>query len=150
MDKNQITGLLLIGAILFAYTWWTKPSEAEIEAAKRKQDSLRQVEAIIEQQRVDQENKIKSTDPSEFVQTDSLQNDSIRSQQLQKQYGSFADKAEGEEKFYTIENELIKVIISNKGGKPYSVELKNFQTYDSLPLLLFDGAENEFGLHFFA
>ncbi len=44
----------------------------------------------------------------------------------------------------------MKITFSNKGGRPYKIELKNYQTYDSLPLILFDGPETLFGLNFFA
>ena len=45
MDKNTITGLLLIGLILVGYSLWMQPSEAEIEAARQKQDSIEIVQA---------------------------------------------------------------------------------------------------------
>ena len=67
-----------------------------------------------------------------------------------KNTGVFADASVGEEKFYILENNLMKVTISNKGGKIYSVELKNYQTHDSLPLILFEGDKNSFGMSFFA
>ena len=35
----------------------------------------------------------------------------------------------GENKFYTIENDLIKLVVSSKGGRPYSVELKKYKTF---------------------
>ena len=68
----------------------------------------------------------------------------------QDRLGAFAQAANGEEKFITLENNLMKVKVSTRGGKIYSVELKNYQTYDSLPLILFEGSENLFGLNFFS
>jgi len=65
-------------------------------------------------------------------------------------YGVFAPAAIGEEKFVTLENELIKIILTTKGGRVYSVQLKDYLTYDSLPLILFDGDFNKFNLNFFA
>ena len=58
--------------------------------------------------------------------------------------------AAGEKELIVIENDLIKLTLSTKGGRPYSVQLKNYQTYDSLPLILFDGDSTVFGLNFFA
>ena len=56
----------------------------------------------------------------------------------------------GKETFYTLENDKLKLTISSKGGRPYSVQLKDFVTHDSLPLLLFEGDSTVFGLQFFA
>ena len=54
----------------------------------------------------------------------------------------------GSEKFVTIENKDIRVKLSTQGGKVYSVELKEFKTFDKKPLVLFDGPKNHFGLTF--
>ena len=60
-------------------------------------------------------------------------------------YGDFSVAASGEEKFFVLENELVKLTISNKGGRVYSAQLKNYQTHDSLPLMLFDAKESNLG-----
>ena len=60
-------------------------------------------------------------------------------------FGAFKTAAFGEEKFFTVENELIRLKFSNKGGRIYSAELKNYRTHDSLPLILFDKDESALG-----
>lgn len=53
-----------------------------------------------------------------------------------------ADSAEAlaaapvEEQRFTLENEVLKVVLSTKGGQVVEARLKNYQTYDSLPLYL--------------
>jgi YidC/Oxa1 family membrane protein insertase len=64
--------------------------------------------------------------------------------------GHFAGSVIDETKYYTIENDLVKIKISNLGAQPFKVELKNFKTFDSLPLILFDSLRSDFGLNFFA
>ena len=66
------------------------------------------------------------------------------------QFGVFGAAAVGEESFSTLENNLMKITFSNKGGRIYSVELKDYLTHETLPLMLFDGPETLFGLNFFA
>ena len=44
----------------------------------------------------------------------------------------------------------MKVVLTNKGGKIYSVELKDYKRFDGKPLVLFEGSENRFGLNFFS
>lgn len=50
MDKNTITGLLLMAALMFGFFWLTKPSEAEIAEQQRRQkeateQAMREAEA---------------------------------------------------------------------------------------------------------
>ena len=56
---------------------------------------------------------------------------------------------EGTETFYTIENDLLKIRFSNKGGRVASVELKDYKTYRQTPLLLFADSTSVFDLSFF-
>jgi YidC/Oxa1 family membrane protein insertase len=70
--------------------------------------------------------------------------------ELVNQLGVFGTAASGSESFVTLENNLMKLTLSNKGGRIYSVELKDYKTHDGEPLILFDGPENQFGINFFA
>lgn len=73
-------------------------------------------------------------------------NDTKISNELIEKYGVFANTAIGEETFYTIENEKLEIKISNKGGRITSVIMKEYQTYDSLPLDLFYSDSSRFNL----
>ena len=42
MDKNTITGFVLIAIVLFGFTWFNQPSEEEMEA-QRVKDSIENV-----------------------------------------------------------------------------------------------------------
>ncbi|MGB0177465.1 MAG: membrane protein insertase YidC, partial [Owenweeksia sp.] len=50
-------------------------------------------------------------------------------------FGLAADPAAGEKRF-TLENEILEVVISSRGGQVVAARLKNYQTWDSLPLYL--------------
>ncbi|MDX9772134.1 MAG: membrane protein insertase YidC [Bacteroidales bacterium] len=63
--------------------------------------------------------------------------------------GVFAASSRGENEFYVIENELMAITISSRGGKTYSVRLKDYKTYDSRPVVLFNGDSTVFGYKFF-
>jgi YidC/Oxa1 family membrane protein insertase len=65
------------------------------------------------------------------------------------QYGVFAGAAHGESGFITLENNKIELKISLKGGRVYSARLKDYRTYDSLPLIIFNGDSTVFGFKFF-
>ncbi len=64
-------------------------------------------------------------------------------------FGVFASSATGENEFITLENNKIELKISLKGGRVYSARIKDFVTHDSKPLILFSGDSTEFGFNFF-
>lgn len=70
-------------------------------------------------------------------------------EEVQNMYGAFSSSASGENSFITLENDKVKIELSTLGGRVYSAEIKNYQTHDSLPLILFDGDSTEFGIRFF-
>ena len=149
MDRNTILGAVLIFSILIGFSYFNKPSEKQLAAAKHQRDSI----ALV---RADQEKKVLSEKKLEETQTvlsASTNADSLVSganQALKEKFGVFAEASVGKEKFYSIENNLIKVTLSNKGGRIYSVELKNFKTFEGKPLILFEGTTSKFGMNFFA
>lgn len=149
MDRNTILGAVLIFSILIGFSYFNKPSEKQLAIAKHQRDSIELV-------RIEQEKKIVSEKALEAAQTtlsSNVTNDSLVSgvnQALKEKFGVFADASVGKEKFYTVENNLIKVTLSNKGGRIYSVELKNFKTFEGKPLILFEGTTSKFGMNFFA
>jgi YidC/Oxa1 family membrane protein insertase len=151
MDRNSIIGVALIFAILVVFSIVNEPSQEQIEAAKRRRDSIALVEAEAERALLQEQERSQATQSAE---PEELLPDGVdEGSQLQEkidQFGVFGTAALGEEEFFTLENNLMIITFTNKGGKIYSVELKNYQTHDSLPLILFEGDKTQFGLNFFA
>ncbi len=139
MDRNTIIGLVTIFLILIGFSYFNKPSQEQIEQAKRRNDSL----AIV---RSEQEREIRDQQlaaAKKVVVSDSIE---VADQELR--FGSFAGSVKGEQQFITLENDLVKLKISTLGGHIYSAELNNFKTYTKEPLVLFSGDYNFFGLQF--
>lgn len=151
MDKKSIIGIVLIFAILMVFSIINQPSKEEIEAAKHKKDSIAQVEAqkAIELQKTQAERSALESSEAES-KSDSVSSATQQVQHNIDEFGVFGNAISGEEEFYTLENNLMKITFSNKGGRIYSVQLLDYQTHDSLPLMLFDGEKTIFGLNFFA
>src|SRR3546814_1125382 len=63
--------------------------------------------------------------------------------------GPFGSALDGEEQLITLENEVLKLTLSTRGGRIASVELKNEKRWNGDPLVLFKGAGNSFGLNLF-
>jgi len=145
MDRNTIIGLALIGLILVGYSIFTKPArEAQLEETRRR-DSIARVEQIRALEAARQEPA-----PVATTETPGVAQDSAALNQLSKELGDFASSAVGEAEEVVLENDLMKLTFSTLGGRPYTVDLVQYQTHDSLPLYLFSGDSTIFALSFFA
>lgn len=140
MDRNSIIGIILIALIFLVWTVFNKPSEAERLRTQRYNDSIAQIQDQQKQQEAEKLNALQAQQSAEVP-------DSVRKQTLAGQYGTFSNAAEDSSEYYVLENEKLKLTISNKGGRPYSVELKEYHRYDSSKLILFSGDSTVFGLN---
>lgn len=145
MDRNSIIGMVLIGLILVGYSIFTKPARERRAEELRRQDSIARIEKHMPETVMPQEQE-----RSELSSTDTTAGNEQDMERSIKELGDFAGSSLGEEKMVVLENNLLKVTFSTLGGRPYSVDLKKYQTYDSLPLILFDGDSTIFALQFFA
>ena len=157
MDKNSIIGLLLIGALLVAYSFWNQPSKEELARLKHQRDSIAQVEQAKQQkiaeqtaQAVDSKPVVmpQATDTLDTTQTQEV--DSLKTVVANKQFGEFSTGTIGENHYYTIENEFLKIKLSSRGGRIFSVQLKNYKTWNGEPIVLFTGDSTVFGFSFFS
>lgn len=158
MDRNTIFGLLLIFGIFIGWGVWMSPSKEEIEQQRKAQDSIMQVQV----QTRDSLTRLAAATPAKTENqsltaitanitslSDSSVSDSIR-RELKARFGHFSAAAVGEKKVFTLENDLVRIDLNQLGGRPWQVELKDFKTHDTLPLILFDSATSAFGLEFFS
>ena len=120
MDKNTLIGFGLIGAVLVGFSILSRPSQEEIAQMKRYQDSI----AMLQQQAA-QEAALKEQARASAVQA-------LDSAAL------FFPAAQGQEAFTTIENEVLKLTFTNKGGRICSALLKEYNGQDGQPLVLFE------------
>ncbi len=141
MDRNSIIGIILIALIFVFWSVFNKPSEAEKQKMRHIQDSIAQIQKQVQ---ADTANKV----PAQLTEKEKQLNDSARIADLKSKFGSFSEAAFDSTQFYVLENEKIKLTISNKGGRPYAVQLKEFSRYDSSNLILFSGDSTVFGLEF--
>ena len=130
-DKNSLIGFVLMAIILIVFNTFffpTSPIEEKSDVAPSKViENTYEINQVIV--------------PTENTNTNI-------SEEQKNQYGVFANNAIGEEALYTLENEKLKITISNKGGRIVSAILKEYQTYDSLPLDLFNADSSKFNLQF--
>ncbi|HEY1025680.1 MAG TPA: membrane protein insertase YidC, partial [Sphingobacteriaceae bacterium] len=139
MDRNTFTGLFLILVILVGSTFLMKPSEEELKRDRQVQDSIA---------RAKQGQPARSENFNANKKTDSAAAATTVDSALLK--GPFGSARAGVNQPVVLENDLMKVYISPKGGRIATVELKNFKTYDGKPLILFNAEESKFNLAFTA
>jgi YidC/Oxa1 family membrane protein insertase len=144
MSKSNIIGLVIIVGLLIGYSLWMAPSKTEMAAAQRKADSISLIQrldsidnAIAEKVQKQVSDSLSKINP---VSTEVAGSDSLSK--------GFTAIGKSEEKFYTLESDLLKLKISARGGRIWSVQLKDYQTFDSLPLVLFKGDSSVFGFEF--
>jgi YidC/Oxa1 family membrane protein insertase len=143
MDKNSITGLLLIGAIMLGWVYYSSPSKEELAKQKNLKDSI----ALVSKLKMERAKIIAPATPSNDSSTST---DSTKLAQQSALLGAFASTAQGTEQNFTLENELIKVTVCNKGGRINTVELNKYKTYAAKPVVLFTADSSELGLSFLA
>ena len=156
MNKNSIIGFVLIAAIMIGYTVWMTPSSEEMAQKQHIADSIQQVrqqeqmEAAsleAERQKLENQTQINNDDNSETVNISDASEDYTA---LRDKYDAFANSAVGNDQSTIIENDLVRIEIGNKGGHIKTVQLKDFQTSDSLPLILFNPETSKLGFSFFS
>ncbi|MEO8762751.1 MAG: membrane protein insertase YidC [Ginsengibacter sp.] len=123
MDRNTVVGFVLLALLFFGYFFYTRQSQLGLEKEKQHvQDSLNKLHPNLDSTaNTALANKpVTHLDSSSTVQQDTT----------------------GKEEFFTLENKVLKVTFTNKGGQPQKVELKNFKTFDKQPLVIQDGNFN--------
>ncbi|WP_299245133.1 membrane protein insertase YidC [uncultured Aquimarina sp.] len=143
-DLNTVIGFVLIFGIFAWMFYVNKPTPEEIEAEKAKQE---QVEA---------EQKTEESKTTEFIKESEAivanPQDSLALVAAKSQLGAFAYAASlpsAKENVTKIENEVLSLKINNRGGYIEEALLKNFKTYDSVPLYLIkDGKNASFNINF--
>lgn len=143
-DLNSLIGFILLGAIM---VWWMysnqpTPEELEKQKAEQVQDSI-----LKAQQNTVATKKIDSTE----IRESAVVSDSISMVAAQNQLGAFAYSAtlaSAKEQETTIENDLVRIKVNNKGGQITEVELKTFKTWRKTPLYLIKDKNASFNINF--
>ncbi len=134
-DFNSVIGFALIGMILF----WFLNNQAQLEESK--------ISPTTEEPSVNNESVAASSSSVSVFESDSSS-----SAELVEAFGAFSNAASKQDfsaKTY-LENDLVKVELASKGGRVSSVFLKQYSTYDSLPVNLVREDSSLFNLTFWS
>ncbi|WP_417800729.1 membrane protein insertase YidC [Tenacibaculum sp.] len=130
-DLNSFIGMLLLGGIML---WWMNTQKPE-----ETPEATTQTEQTTDA----------TTNTQNSLSDNVVTNDSLQQIALQTKFGAFAYGAsKSQEGNTTLENDLVKLTIDNKGGQIIEALVKNYKTYDSLPLYLVKNNNASFNINF--
>ncbi len=143
-DLNSLIGFVLLGAIMIWYFYNNQPTPEQIanQKAEQVQDSINRAEAA--------SNKNEGLQQSPEITTDQP-SDSLVLAETQNRLGAFAYSASlpsATDHETVLENELLRIKVSNKGGQITEVLLKDYLTYNKLPLYIIKDKNASFNLSF--
>jgi YidC/Oxa1 family membrane protein insertase len=146
MDRNQLIGIVLIFALLMVWQQFFAPSPAELEAEQIRQDSLARVEL--------QNTKPAPTKDTATATLNAAPSvpDSLLVVERKGAYGAFAAATVGKAEDIHIQNDVMNITLSSKGGAIRSVVLKQHSkvlvdsagTETKVPLEMMQDANNRF------
>lgn len=152
MDKKSIIGLVLICAVFLIFGWLNRPSKEEIAKQNRYNDSIAATQQKLQKQKQTNNGTDKDNETADLVRmmADSEGNDSLKAaviKQVKDKYSSFSNSVIQNEKYFTLENDIFKVNLTNKGGQVSQVTLKDYKNYNKKPIVFFADKGNSYGLN---
>ena len=146
MDKNTLIGIVLMGLLLFGFTFYQNKQyqkqaayQAQLDSiARHKADSIAAVEAILQAQA-----------PKDSVGSEGVAGEAVEPQTIYKDtLLESAHSAEGQ--IITLSNDKFEVAFTTKGAQPYSARIKDYKTYEGEDLYLFKPDMSRFGVQVYA
>lgn len=144
MDRNTVIGFILIGLIVIGFSILKKPSQEEIDKQKRYQDSI----TAIQNQQVKEELASDTTPDiapvetkvAEFFENTPVKSDSALVTTTDSEQETLIDTQTPQlsEQILSLENEIVKLNFTTKGGQLLSAQLKDYKTYQGDSLYLFN------------
>lgn len=127
MDKNTITGFVLIALVLIGFSWWSRPSEAQLQEMAR-QDSIAQVEQIKAQEAAQKALEVKEEAKTMVPDSSSA---------------FFACK-KGESRQITLDNGKVAVTLNTQGGMVEQAVLKDYKNQQDNAVTLLSAKDSRF------
>jgi YidC/Oxa1 family membrane protein insertase len=122
MDKNTVIGFVLLALLFFGYFFYSSQGKLAMEKQQQHiKDSLDKLKPKIDTTLTTVKTSNDITTKKDTVSQNFKQDTSVKQQ------------------LFTLENKVLKITFTNKGGQPKEVELKDFKTFNNKPLVLLDG-----------
>ena len=140
MNKSNVIGFVLIGVIMFGFSWYQSRQFKEQAAVQAQLDSAARVEqlaamamdSMMRAQGILPENEVK-------VNTMPAYKDSM-----------LTEARLASEGIYKLSNDKMEIEFTTRGAQPYSVKINDYMTYDSTALYLIKPGYSQYGVNIFA
>jgi len=137
LDINSIIGFVLIFGILIFWFYQNQPTPEELEAQKAER-------AKVESQVIEEELEVPQ---AVLPETKIDLQDSVAIADYKKTIGGFGFTS-AKEGTTILENEILFLEVSNKGGQIIEARMKKYVTFDSIPIYLVKDGNASFGINF--
>ena len=139
MNKNNIIGFVLIGVIMFGFTWYQSKQYNKQLEAQAQLDSIARVEQLAAMA-LDSLNRAENNAAGNVtVKTFPVYRDSML---------TAARMADAQ--VYKLSNDKLEIEFTTKGAQPFSVKLNDYKTYDSTDLYLIKPEQSQYGISIYA
>ena len=126
MNKNTIIGFVLIGVIMFGFTWYQSRQYQEQMEAQAQLDSIARVEQMAAM-------AMDSVKKAEGV----VETTDVKVSAMPVYKDSMLTAARmGEAEHYRLANDKMEIAFTTQGAQPYSVKINDYKSYDSTDLYL--------------
>ena len=142
MNKNSIIGLVLIGLIMFGFTWYQSrqyQKQAEVQA---QQDSIYRAEMM---QQIALDSALKANEVTVDAQGTPVK---VQNMTVYKD-SSLTAASLSNGNIYKISNDKVELEFTTKGAQLYSVKINDYMTYDSSALYFIKPGGSQMGVGVF-
>ncbi len=142
MDKNSIIGFVLMGLLLFGFTFYQADrSKKQYAIYQAQQDSL----ALVEAQRQAELALLEGVSEEQTSESASA----AKPARVYKD-AALDDARNAEAQTVYLENDVLALAFSTKGAQPVSARLKDYTNYGGSELYLFKEGGNSYNVHVYA
>ena len=139
MNKSNLIGLVLIGVIMFGFSWYQSRQYKEQAEIQAQLDSVARVEQMAAM-------AMDSLYKAEGVATDAVM---VTTMPAYKD-SLLTEARLASEGIYTLSNDKMEVEFTTRGAQPYSVKINDYMAYDSTALYLIKPGYSKYGVSVFA
>ena len=142
MNKNSIIGLVLIGLIMFGFTWYQSKQYQKQAEVQAQQDSIYRAEMM---QQIAIDSALKSNELTVDAQGTSVK---VQNMTVYKD-SSLTAASLSNGNIYKISNDKVELEFTTKGAQLYSVKINDYMTYDSSALYFIKPGGSQMGVGVF-
>jgi YidC/Oxa1 family membrane protein insertase len=143
MNKSNLTGFVLIFAIMMGFSWYQSRQYRQQAEAQAQLDSIARAEQMVAM-------ALDSVKRAEGLVTDG-EMAGVKVMNMPAYKDSMLTEARlADASVYKLSNDKVEIEFTTRGAQPYSVKINDYKTYDSTDLYLIKPEMSQMGISIFA